>query len=60
MEKVMQVEMEEVRIRSHEMQERISDQVQVPRVQIRNARNERNVQRENVQRPNRQLRGERT
>ena len=60
MEKVMQVEMEEVRIRSHEMQERISDQVQVPRVQIRNARNERNVQLENVQRPNRQLRGERT
>ena len=60
MEKVMQVEMEEVRIRSHEMQERISDQVQVRRVQIRNARNERNVQLENVQRPNRQLRGERT
>ena len=60
MEKVMQVEMEEVRIRSHEMQERISEQVQVRRVQIRNARNERNVQLENVQRPNRQLRGERT
>ena len=60
MEEVMQVEMEEVRIRSHEMQERISEQVQVRRVQIRNARNERNVQLENVQRPNRQLRGERT
>lgn len=52
--------MEEVRIRSHEMQERISEQVQIRRVQIRNARNERNFQLENVQRPNRQLRGERT
>lgn len=60
MEEVMQVEMVEVRIRSHEMPERISEQVQVRRVQIRNARNERNVQLENVQRPNRQLRGERT
>ena len=60
MEEVMQVEMEEVQIRSYEMQERISEQVQVRRVQIRNARNERNVQLENVQRPNSQLRGERT
>ena len=33
---------------SHEMQERIREQVHVRRVQIRNARNEHNVQRKNV------------